>query len=137
MAMIMGVLPRIEQLRLQGLDKWWYTIGVSRVQVSLEAEKMFYFYITGATQIIAVRETGECKRFSSEGMSKSDFKHYGKASCQVGQSRLFQVKPGESRFLKMNRSERSFTIERVQKGPDGNYSFLTNFKDQFVFGFSD
>ena len=28
MTMIMGYLPRIEQLSLQGLDTWWYDKGV-------------------------------------------------------------------------------------------------------------
>ena len=36
MFMIIGYLPLIEQLRLQGLDTWWYTIGVARVQVFLK-----------------------------------------------------------------------------------------------------
>ena len=29
MIMIMGCLPQIEQHRLQGLDTWWYTIGLA------------------------------------------------------------------------------------------------------------
>ena len=33
MIMIMGYLPQIEQLRLQSLDSWWYTIGVGQEQV--------------------------------------------------------------------------------------------------------
>ena len=36
MTMIMGYLPRLEQLKMQGLDKWWYVIGVGRVQVRLD-----------------------------------------------------------------------------------------------------
>ena len=43
MITIMGYLPRIEQLRLQGLDTWWYTNGVGRVQVFFKCPKMFYF----------------------------------------------------------------------------------------------
>ena len=54
MTMIMGYLPQIEQLRLQGLDTWWYTIGVGRVQVDLETGKMFYFVFSREPQIIAV-----------------------------------------------------------------------------------
>ena len=42
MTMIMWFLPRLEQLKMQGLDKWWYVIGVGRVQVSLETQKMVY-----------------------------------------------------------------------------------------------
>ena len=59
MTMIMGYLPRIEQLSLQGLDTWWYDKGVQRVQVRLEVGKMFYFSIDQEPQIIAVSETGK------------------------------------------------------------------------------
>ena len=44
MTMVMGYLPRLQQLQMQGLDKWWYVTGVGRVQVSLEnQQKMVYF----------------------------------------------------------------------------------------------
>ena len=36
MTIIMGYMPRLEQLNMQGLDKWWYVTGVGRVQVSLD-----------------------------------------------------------------------------------------------------
>ena len=58
MTLIMGYLPRIEQLRLQRLDRWWYVTGVGRVQVSLAKAKMFYF-VDGKPQILAVSETGK------------------------------------------------------------------------------
>lgn len=32
MTIIMGYLPQLEQLKLHGLDTWWYDIGVGRVQ---------------------------------------------------------------------------------------------------------
>ena len=31
MTMVMAYLPRLEQLRMQGLDTWWYNKGVKRV----------------------------------------------------------------------------------------------------------
>ena len=57
MTLIMGFLPRFEQLRLQGLNTWWYVIGVGRVQVHLEKSKMFHF-VYGKGQVFAVSETG-------------------------------------------------------------------------------
>ena len=43
MTMVMEYLPWLEQLKMQGLDKWWYVTGVGRVQMSLEKPKMLYF----------------------------------------------------------------------------------------------
>ena len=46
MTMVMGYLPRIEQLRLHGLSKWWYNIGVGRVQKRIRVvllPRLFYF----------------------------------------------------------------------------------------------
>ena len=123
MMIVMQYLPRIEQLSLQGLDKWQYTIGVSRVQVRLETGKMFYFYISGKSQIMAVCKSGECERFEFRG-EKSDLGRYTWFSCQVGQHRLFQVDKSNFRILKMNRSERSFTIETVQESPNCNTTTL-------------
>ena len=57
MTMVMGYLPWLEQLKMQGLDKWWYVTGVGRVQVRLELQKMVYFT---HPYIMAVRKTGEC-----------------------------------------------------------------------------
>ena len=42
MATVMGYLPLIEQLELQGLDKWWYVIGVSRVLWLFDLPKMTF-----------------------------------------------------------------------------------------------
>ena len=53
MTVIMGYLTQIEQLRLQGLDKWQYRTGVGRVQVNLETGKM-YFVDDETSQIMAV-----------------------------------------------------------------------------------
>ena len=64
MIMIMGYLPQIEQLKLQGLDSWWYTIGVGRVQVFLEGPEQFYLVYGGGTQIMAVSKTLQCKWFN-------------------------------------------------------------------------
>ena len=58
MIMVMGYLPQLEQTKLQGLDKWWYDIGVSRVQVFMLA-KFFYFAARGP-QIMAVSSAGVC-----------------------------------------------------------------------------
>lgn len=58
MAFIMGYLPPIEQLRLQRLDKWWYIIGVSRVQWNFKISKMFFF--ADHKNIMAYGETDEC-----------------------------------------------------------------------------
>ena len=64
----MGYLPRLEQLKMQGLDKWWYVTGVGRVQVSLDLQKMFYFtYEAGRSCIMAISETGECRQFDFRG----------------------------------------------------------------------
>ena len=62
MTMVMGYLPPIEQLKLHGLNKWWYRTGVGRVQMSIELKK-FFFFVDYEPQIIAVRETGEYERF--------------------------------------------------------------------------
>ena len=59
MTMIMGYLFRMEQLKLQGLDMWWYITGVGRVQVRLETLKMIYF-ADNDRQIIAVGEADKC-----------------------------------------------------------------------------
>ena len=50
-------------LRLQGLDTWWYAIGVGRVQVFFEGLEMFYFVDDETPQIIAVSLTCEYKLF--------------------------------------------------------------------------
>ena len=42
MTMIMGFLPRFEQLKLQSLDKWWYMTGVARVQCRFMSPEMFF-----------------------------------------------------------------------------------------------
>ena len=52
MAMIMGYLPHIEQLRLQGLDWWWYDTGVARVQMQFRMPKMYLF--VGQKSLVAV-----------------------------------------------------------------------------------
>ena len=43
MTMIMEYLSRLEQLKLQGLDTWWYDKGVKRVQWRFIFPKMFFF----------------------------------------------------------------------------------------------
>lgn len=46
MTVTMRFLPAIEQLRMQGLNKWWYNRGVSRVQTLLVLcclEAVYYF----------------------------------------------------------------------------------------------
>lgn len=63
MAMIMGYLPLTEQLRLQSLDKWWYNIGVSRVQWCFVLQKMHIFFDQKLPYIIVVRETGYVQFF--------------------------------------------------------------------------
>ena len=60
------------------------------MKVGLDITKMFYFVDDVKPQIIALTETGECKRFEYRG-KESDFDSVGWHSCQVGQSRLFQV----------------------------------------------
>ena len=62
MTMIMGYLPRLEQHRMHGLSKWWYYIGVGRVQVSLPLPKLFFFPAEKDQAIIAVNEKGEYRR---------------------------------------------------------------------------
>ena len=47
MSTIMGYLPRIEQLQLQGLDTFWYTIGVGRVQWLFALSDMLYLVDNG------------------------------------------------------------------------------------------
>ena len=59
MTIILGYLPRIEQLQLQGLDKWWYSTGVGRVQVHLILEKMFFFVDQTSVKIMAVNQAGK------------------------------------------------------------------------------
>ena len=83
---------------------------------------------------MAVRATGKCERLDFRGKEKCCSNHEW-LSCQVGQSRLFQTKWPNYRILKMNRSERSFTIERSQRLPvsyGSEIHFQTNFKDQFA-----
>ena len=88
MNMILRYLPQIEQIQLQGLSMWWYITGVARTQVHYELPKMFFFS-DSSPQILAVKETGECRRFDFEGVS--DFSNYGWSSCQIAQNRLFQL----------------------------------------------
>ena len=67
MTTIMGYLNRIESVKLQGLDTWWYVIGVARVQTLFElSPKMFYFN-NGKEQITAVSETGKILRLRRRG----------------------------------------------------------------------
>ena len=70
MIVIMGYLPRIEQLKLQGLDSWWYTIGVGRVQVFLKRQEMFYFALGDKPLIMAVSATGKCEKVEFRGKEK-------------------------------------------------------------------
>lgn len=79
MTMVMGYLPQIEQIYLQGLDTWWYETGVGRVQMQLEWYKN-YFFENEYDQIMAISGTGECQRFRS----KAKYPTYGWHSCQVG-----------------------------------------------------
>ena len=73
-------------------------------------------------------------RFDFRG-EETNFRNDGWRSCQVGQSRIFQINTSDYRILKINRSERSFTIERSQRHPipcESPFLCLTNFKDQFA-----
>ena len=137
--MVMGYLPRLEQLKMQGLDKWWYVTGVGRVQVRLDLQKMVYFaHPDGGSFIMAVSKTGECQRFSFKGESALPDRWGG---CQVGKNHFFLLDNDEYRFriLKMDPTQRCFSIEREGDQPIGSgdlcYS-LANFKDEFVFLFS-
>ena len=140
MTIIMGYLPRIQQLQLQGVNIWWYRIGVGRVQVRFELEKLFFF-ADEEPQILAVSAiTGRKQRFDLNGGESENFKNTGWASCQVGQTRLFQVnmsKLSAFRILKIEPTQRCFSIER--QGDIAYHEFsvcLANFKDEFVFLFS-
>lgn len=62
MTMIMGYLPRLEQLRLQGLDIWWRDTGVGRVQWYFELPRISIYSDMKTRQITAVRENGMCQR---------------------------------------------------------------------------
>ena len=130
MIMIMGFLPEIEQLRLQGLDTWWYTIGVGRVQVFLKRQEMFYFALRDKPLIMAVSATGKCEKVEFRGKEKLS-ENLEWLSCQVGQSRLFQAYKSNYRILKINRWERSFEIERSSR-LESRFCCLTNFKDRFA-----
>ena len=133
MRMIMGYLPQIEQLRLQCLDQWWYDTGVARVQVHFRPTKMYLF--VGRKSLVAVDQFGECQQCDFKG--EGSFLNFCWASCQVGPSRLFQVTDDypNYRILKVDASQRSFTIER--KGYEDwlthEDTVLVNFRDQFVF----
>lgn len=92
MNMVMVYLPQEEQLSLQGLDTWWYAIGVCRVQVRLDLMPDTFYFADDRPYIEAVSESrGECKRVKSRGESSS-FTNSGWVSCQVGRTHLFQVK---------------------------------------------
>ena len=82
MRMIMGFLPRIEQLRLQGLDTWWYDKGVKRVQWYFMLPELYFD--NGEGQIIAVStgRTERCEQYDLRG--RSYFEASSKLSCQVG-----------------------------------------------------
>ena len=134
--MVMEYLPWLEQLKMQGLDKWWYVIGVARVQVSLDLPKMVYFtHPAGEPYTVAVSEKGECKRFDFEG--ESGFTNLDWAGCQVGQNRLFRVSNPSVKYrfriLKMDPRQRCFSIEREEDLPKSATCCLANFKDEFVF----
>ena len=65
MVTIMAYLPLLEQLRLQVLDKWWYDIGVSRVQwCFVLPPKVVYLYNDGFT---AIDVTGESRQLDCKG----------------------------------------------------------------------
>ena len=55
MAETMDFLEPIDQLKLQGINRWWYDRGLGRVQFSIQLPKMFYFtdYRYTDQQIIA------------------------------------------------------------------------------------
>ena len=62
MTSIMGYLSRYEQLKLQGLDKWWYEIGAGRVQVRFETTNLYFLTSSNEPKILAITATGECQR---------------------------------------------------------------------------
>ena len=122
---------------MQGLDKWWYVTGVDRVQVSLDLSKMVYFAHPKTLEpyILAVSKTGECQQFDLEGAS--GFNNFGWVACQVGQNRLLQASSSKERFrfLKMDPTQRCFSIERRGDMPSSsNFHYcLANLRDKFVF----
>ena len=67
MTMIMGYLPRLESLKLQGLDTWWYNTGVCRVQVHFLLPKLLSYFGAADAQIVAISDSGECERFDLKG----------------------------------------------------------------------
>ena len=84
MTMIMGYLPQIEQVWLQGLDTWWYDKGVKRVQWSFVLPEPELYLDNGEGQIIAVStgRTERCEQYDLRG--RSYFEASSKLSCQVG-----------------------------------------------------
>ena len=137
MAMIMGYLPRNEQLKLQVLDTWWYAVGVSRVQWRYKLLKVAYF-TDDHKDIVAVNELGMCKRFAYEGYNTANFSNEGWVSCQIGKNRLFQAGTECCRMLKINPYQKSFTFEYGLYMPIiQRFLCLVNFKDKFVFNFDN
>ena len=104
------------------------------MQVRLE-QKLLYF-ASNEPYIMAVSKTGESFRFHFKG--ESEFTNSNWVGCQVGRSRFFQVSQCKGRFriLKMDPTQRCFSIERERDLPIGSgdlcYS-LAHFKDEFVF----
>ena len=110
------------------------------MQGRLDLQKMVYFtYPAGQPCILAVSKTDECQVFGFKGASK--FKNREWVGCQVGQNRLFQAFARKDRFriLKMDPTQRCFSIEREGDQPIRSqyYPSLANFKDKFVFRFSN
>ena len=60
---IMKCLHRFEQLTMQQLDKWWYSVGVGRVQISFKIARMFFFPEPKNDRIVArsAVEVAECR----------------------------------------------------------------------------
>ena len=85
---------------------------------------------------MAVSKTGECERFELPG-----FENLNWVSCQVGHNRLFMValKNNAFRILKMDQTQKCFRVEREGGLPisEAHPPSLVNFKDEFVFLFSN
>ena len=60
MLMMLSYLRPIEKLRLQALNKWWYTIGVGRCQLTIVKTIDKYLYFSCRNELLMYeRATGK------------------------------------------------------------------------------
>lgn len=143
MRVILGYLPQIEQLKMQGLAKLWYSLGAGRLQQPsfvlpaisyLASPYSLGFRSSISDRIFACKESGTVQQLECK--SKTNFSNDGWDSCQVGRFQLFQFQQiyGSVRILHIDLTQGCFTVEQKGRVDWNQDAFsLANFKNRFVF----